>query len=141
VAAEKQFADARAVLKLFEDGERGLTYGRIAELLGRGRQHGRHLGQVCSLIDAACYWAKLPMFSAENVRTDDGNYNSESFQGVWASAKDGIVANARNHVWTHDDINRIRRALTHMNDESALLQWQKIESFGQAAVERLLSYR
>lgn len=146
MAADKQYSDARQALDLIErevlaKGEY-LTYGKLADLLGYdAAKYGRHFGQVCSLIDAACYWAKLPMLSLEKIRLDSGEYNADSTSGYEATVSKLIIANSRSHVWTSDDINRIRKSLTHMNDESALLQWERIESFGQAGLDRLTSYR
>lgn len=146
MSADKQYSDARQALDQIErevlaQGE-FLTYGKLADLLGYdAAKYRRHFGQVCSLIDAACCWAKLPMLSLEKIRLDSGKYNTDSTSGYEAHVSKLLIANSRSHEWTSDDIKRIKKALTHMNDESALLQWKRIESFGQAGLDRLTSYR
>jgi len=83
MAAEKQYSDAKQALDLIEREAlppgKYLTYGRLADLLGyEASKYARHFGQVCSLIDSACYWAKLPMLSLEKIRMDSGGYNPDS---------------------------------------------------------------
>jgi hypothetical protein len=119
-----------------------LTYGSLTAALGYDAStHSRHIGQVCSLIDSACYWAKLPMLSLEKFRSDDGAHNPESFGGAFTGIKDTLIRNAAARAWSVDDVARIKRALDHMNGESAQLQWQRIGGFGQPALDRIGSYR
>src|SRR5687767_15358974 len=111
MAAEKQYSDAKRALDVIgrETLSPGkyITYGKLAELLGyEVLKYARHIGQVCSLIDAACYWAKLPMLSLEKVRMDSGDYNPDSFSGHFTPVKDQLVANAAAHQWNEDDIKR-----------------------------------
>lgn len=104
--------------------------------------YARHVGQVCSLVDSACYWSKLPMLSLEKIRMDNGEHNPDSFGGVYQTIKHQLVENAEAREWSSDDVKRIKRSLdSHMNGESALRQWQRIESFGQAGLDRLASYK
>jgi hypothetical protein len=146
MSADKQYSDARQALDLIErealPSGKHLTYGRLADLLGYdGSKYARHFGQVCSLIDSACYWAKLPMLSLEKIRMDSGDYNPDSFGGAFAAVKSQLVENTAAREWSPDDIKRIKHSLTHMNDESAALQWRRIESFGQAGLDRIASYK
>ena len=147
MAAEKQYSDAKRVLELIQrealSAGTFLTYGKVARLLGHDvLKYARHVGQVCSLIDAACYWAKLPMLSLEKVRMDNGDYNPDSFQGSLAEAKTRLIQNASAHAWTTEDIKRITHSLdAHMSMEAASLQWQRIVSFGRAGVDRITSYK
>jgi hypothetical protein len=146
VAADKQFADARKALELIESRllapGKFVSYGDVCEGLGYERsKHARHVGQVCSLIDAACFWAKLPFLSAEKVRTDIGEYNPDSFSGIWEPYRQALIENASTHVWTMADIGKIRSVLNHMNGEGALMQWERIEGFGQAGIDRALSHK
>ena len=83
---------------------------------------------------------RLPMLSLEKIRMDNGDYNPDSFGGIFVAVKDQLIAKTSARKWTADDIKRIKQSLTHMNDEGALAQWRRIESFGQKAVERILSY-
>jgi len=132
-------------LKIIEDsllpsGER-TTYGAICTALGyEPLTHARHVGQVCSLVDAACYWAKLPFLSLEKIRTDDGAHNDKSFSGDWDGVKDVLIMNAANHTWTPEDIGRIRKMLNSVNGEGAVLQWKRIGDFGEPARVRAASY-
>jgi hypothetical protein len=145
MAADKQYADALNLLKLIEDSFLATgcrtTYGEACNALGyQAATHARHFGQVCSLIDAACYWAKLPSLSLEKIRMDNGEHNPNSFVGQWESVKQVLIDHAAAHNWTKDDIARIRRMLTSVNGEGAVLQWKKIDSFGAAGRERATSY-
>ena len=146
MAADKQYADALKTLQLIEGRllppGKFVSYGDVCEALGYQRsKHARHVGQVCSLIDAACFWAKLPFLSAEKVRTEAGEYNPESFAGMWGPHKQALIENASAHVWTSEDIAKIRSVLNHINGEGALAQWERIERFGQAGIDRALSHR
>lgn len=146
MAAEKQYSDAKRALDLIQREAlvpgKYLTYGKVALLLGYDvLKYARHVGQVCSLIDAACYWAKLPMLSLEKVRMDNGDYNPDSFLGWTPEVKTRLIANASSHPWGVEDIKRIKHSLdAHMSLEAATLQWQRIDSFGQAGLDRIVSY-
>jgi hypothetical protein len=143
--ADKQYSDAKQALDLIErealPSGKYLTYGRLAELLGYdGSKYARHFGQVCSLIDSACYWAKLPMLSLEKIRMENGDYNPDSFGGAFAGVKSQLIANTAARQWSAEDIKRIKQSLNHMNDEGAVAQWRRIESFGQTGLDRITSY-
>lgn len=147
MSAEKQYVDAKKALDIIErevlsQGQH-LTYGGVAEYLGaKPGKNARHIGQVCSLIDSACYWTKLPMLSLVKIRMNNGEHNPDSFGDAFRAVKDRLIANAETHDWTPDYIRRIKRSLdSHMHGDSALLQWQHIGSFGQAALDRITSYR
>src|SRR6188508_1587146 len=109
MAADKQYADAKQALLIIQQNalEPGtyLTYGSLALALGyQPATHARHIGQVCSLIDAACYWMKLPSLSVEKVRLDDGSYNPDSFSGDWAPVKKQLIANSADRQWLAEDV-------------------------------------
>jgi hypothetical protein len=143
MAAEKQYSLAKRALDII--GREALapgkyiTYGRFAELLGYDRKSAKPVGQVCSLVDAACYWAKLPMLSLEKVRMDSGDYNPKSFSDLFSPVESQLIANASARLWTEDDIKRIKHYLEHMNMEGAIQQWERIESFGQEGLDRIAS--
>jgi hypothetical protein len=147
MSADKQYADAKRALRVVEEQALKhadfLTYGYLAEALEyEADKYARHIGQVCSLTDATCYWMKLPLLSLEKIRLDDGTYNKDSFSGPWGVVRDQLISNSANRQWSSGDIARLIHALdAHMNGESALLQWKRIESFGQAAIDRALSYK
>ena len=143
MAAEKQFVDAQQSLALIENHALGrgqyLTYGHLAELLGyEAVKYARHVGQVCSLIDAACFWTRLPMLSLEKVRKENGDRNPESFQNEFEYIKQTLVENAEARTWTSEDLHRVTRTLyQHMNREAATLQWRRIAGFGQDGLGRM----
>ena len=147
MSAKKQYSDAKKALdiiarEVLSPGEY-ITYGQLATYLGHEPgKYARHIGQVCSLIDSACYWTKLPMLSLEKVRMDNGDRNPDSFGAEFFAIKNDLIANAAAHHWISDDVGRIKHTLdSHMNDESALLQWTRISTFGQAAMDRIASYK
>ncbi len=145
--ADKQYVDAARSLKVIErlalPKGHHLTYGSLARELGyEPAKFARHVGQVCSLIDAACFWAKLPMLTLEKVRLDDGSYNPDSIGGELAPVKDTLIANASARDWTSADIAKLLSTLnSHMGDDGAVLQWKRISSFGEEGVKRNASYK
>jgi len=147
MSADKQYADAKKALDIIEreflSAGKRLTYGELAYCLDHEpSKYARHIGQVCSLIDAACYWTKLPMLSLEKIRMDNGEHNPDSFSKMFRAVKDQLITNAETHQWAAEDIQRIKHSLdSHMNGESALLQWKRISSFGQAGLDRIASYK
>ena len=146
MAAEKQFADAQRALDVIEVHALAhgqfLTYGRLAQLLGyKAVDHARHVGQVCSLIDAACYWARLPMLALEKIRKENGERNPESFQNEFKGVKQILVQNAEARQWSSEDLRNVSRTLhEHMHGEGATLQWKRIAAFGQGGLDRLSQY-
>jgi len=147
MSADKQYVDARKALEIIErealSPGQHLTYGKLVDCLGgKPGKNARHFGQVCSLIDSACYWTKLPMLSLDKVRMDNGEHNPDSFGDAFRNVRSQLIANAESHQWTADDIRRIKRSLdNHMNGESALLQWERINGFGKAGLDRIASYK
>lgn len=145
MAADKQYAGAFAAIKYLEqnflpDGQ-FTTYGAVCEALHyKPSQHARNVGQVCSVIDAAWFWAKLPFLSLEKVRNDDGQYNPDSFAGDWESIKATLIENSSRHAWSATDIGSIGAKLTHMNGEGAIAQWTQIVAFGQKGRDRALTH-
>lgn len=145
MSADTQYADARKAIDFIESAflpaGKFTTYGGVCEALGyKPSTHARHVGQVCSLIDSACFWAKLPFLSAEKVRSDSGQYNLASFAGDWQPFKDKLIQISAAHEWTPKDMGVIRAMLNHMNGEGALAQWERIEGFGQNAQKRALTH-
>ena len=145
MAADIQYPDALKALDHIESAflppGKFTTYGEVCEALGyKPPTHARHVGQVCSLIDSTCFWAKLPFLSAEKVRSENGQHNLASFSGNWESFKDTLIKISASHEWTSKDIGVIRAMLNHMNGEGALSQWERIEGFGRKAQERALTH-
>lgn len=146
MAADIQHADAIALLSYIEtkiaaDPAFCMTYSDAATVVGREpTKSGRHIGQVTSRIDAACFYAKTPFLAMHRVRqTYGGEINPRSFQTpLWQAHTSGLVARAEAHVWSAEDFKKIRRRLQDLGDDSAALQWKRIELFGQEGVNRAL---
>ncbi len=143
--ADIQHADAVALLaqleaKILADPAFHMTYSEAAAALGRTGKDGRHIGQVTSRIDAACFYAKTPFLAMHRVReTYGGGINPRSFQtALWQAHTAGLVARAEAHAWTEADFKNIRRHLQNLGDDSAALQWKRIELFGQKGVNQAL---
>jgi hypothetical protein len=146
VAADIQHADAVALLahleaKILADPSFHMTYSDAAVAVGREPTNaGRHIGQVTSRIDAACFYAKTPFLAMHRVRETYGQgINPRSFQTeLWQAHTAGLVARAEAHVWTAEDFKGIKRHLQGLGDDSAALQWKRIEQFGQKGVNQAL---
>lgn len=146
MAADIQHADAVALLahleaKILADSSFHMAYSDAAVAVGREPTNaGRHIGQVTSRIDAACLYAKAPFLAMHRVRETYGEgINPRSFQTQrWQAHTAGLVARAEAHTWSADDFKSIRRHLQGLGDDSAALQWKRIEQFGQKGVNQAL---
>jgi hypothetical protein len=146
VAADIQHADAVALLahlevKILADPSFHMTYSDAAVAVGRKPTNaGRHTGQVTSRIDAACFYAKTPFLAMHRVRETYGQgINPRSFQTeLWQAHTAGLIARAEAYVWTAEDFTGIKRHLRGLGDDSAALQWKRIEQFGQKGVNQAL---
>ena len=121
-----------------------MTYSDAAAVLNRHpATDGRHIGQVTSRIDAACFYAETPFLAMHRVReTEGGKINPRSFQGdFWRPYIPEFIARAERHVWSADDFKKIKRSLHSLGDDAAMLQWQKIERHGERAIQRALGRR
>jgi hypothetical protein len=146
VAATVQHADAVALVEhlekhILQDGAYHMTYSDAAAVLERNAtSDGRHIGQVTSRIDAACFYAKTPFLAMHRVReTYGGNINPRSFGGdLWRPHIPALIARAEAHVWSDEDFKNIKRALQSLGDDAATLQWKRIDSFGEKGVLKAL---
>jgi hypothetical protein len=146
MAADIQHADALKLVQHLEgrilaDPDYVMTYSDAAEVLKRNpTSDGRHVGQVTSRIDAASFYAKTPFLAMHRVReTYGGKINPRSFQDdLWRPHIPELIARAEAHAWTADDFNKIKRALHSLGDDSATLQWQRIDQFGEKGVAKAL---
>src|ERR1051325_1255284 len=95
MAADIEHSDA---LKLLEYLEKSIlkkasfkmTYCDAAQALGRNpARDSRHVGQVASRIDAACFYAKAPFLAMHRIReTETGAINRHTFNDeLWADRK------------------------------------------------------
>jgi hypothetical protein len=146
MAANVQHADAIKLVQnleeqILKDPDYHMTYSDAAAVLGRNAaSHGRHIGQVTSRIDAACFYAKTPFLAMHRVReTHGGKINPASFTGdLWRPHTSALIARAEAHVWSAEDFKKIKIALQSLGDDAATLQWQKIERFGEKGVQKAL---
>ena len=146
MSANIQHADALKVVqhleaKVLVDPSYLMTYSDVAAVLERDpAKDGRHIGQVMSRIDAACFYAKTPFLAMHRVReTEGGKINLRSFQGdLWRPHAPELIARAERHVWTVEDFNNIKRALNSLGDDAATLLWRRIEGHGERAVHKAL---
>ncbi len=148
MAALLQHADAVKLVEhlekmLLEDPAFHMTYSDAAAVLGRSAaSDGRHIGQVTSRIDAACFYAKKPFIAMHRVRETYGaTINPRSFGGdLWRSHIPALIAQAETYVWTEEDFNNLKRALHSLGDDAATLQWKRIEQFGEKGIQKALSH-
>ena len=146
MAAILQHADAIKLVEhlekhLLADPEFHMTYSDAAEVLGRNAaSNGRHIGQVTSRIDAACFYSKTPFIAMHRVRETNGDtINPRSFGGeLWRPHIPMLIARAEVHVWTVEDFKNLRRALQSLGDDAATLQWKRIEQFGEKGIQKAL---
>ena len=146
MASDIQHSDALTLLghleqQILADPAFHMTYSDAAVAVGRvPTSAGRHIGQVTSRIDAACFYAKTPSLAMHRVRETYGEgINPRSFQTeLWQGHTAGLVSRAQAHAWTADDFINIRRHLHSLGDDSAALQWKRIEQFGQKGVNQAL---
>lgn len=148
MAANVQHADAVARVehlekRILEDASYYMTYSDAATALGRNAaQDGRHIGQVTSRIDAACFYARIPFLAMHRVReTHGGHINPRSFGGdLWHPHIPTLVASAEAHSWCVDDFRRVKQQLQSLGDDAATLQWKRIERFGEKGVQKALGF-
>ncbi len=146
MAADVQHADAFNLVEhlekqILKDPSFHMTYSDAAAVIGRkSASDGRHIGQVTSRVDAACFYAKTPFLAMHRVRQTYGDkINPRSFQGeLWKSHIPGLISRAEGHIWSAEDFSRIKTRLHSLGDDAATLQWKKIELFGQKGVDQAL---
>lgn len=146
MAATVQHTDALALVehleaKILQDASFHMTYSVAAAVLGRNpATDGRHIGQVTSRIDAACFYANRPFLAMHRVRETHGaRINPRSFQSpLWIDHGPDLVARAEAHIWSDEDFKQIKKHLHGLGDDAATLQWRRIEQFGQKGVNKAL---
>ena len=146
MAAAVQHADAVKLIEHLENriiAEPGyrMSYSEAAEVLGRrAASDARHVGQVTSRIDAACFYAKTPFLAMHRVReTHSGTINQRSFGGdLWRPHITALVARAEAHAWSVADFQSVKRNLQSLGDEAATLLWKRIVAFGEKGVQKAL---
>jgi hypothetical protein len=116
---------------------RGLIIGYIAaaEMIGLDGDHCRHVGQVVSRIDRACFDAGLPMLTLHWVRSPDGNVNGEAFNGsvtgvskLWAPFNHEILDTAANFQWSATYFDLVQSSLDKLPKVGAKTLWTALET-------------
>jgi len=108
-------------------------YNTVASLIGYEGDAARFLGQVASRIDAACFYAGLPMFSLHFIRSADGSLNMASFGGdggLWDQYRDEIVEMTTSRRWTAADLDAVHRAMIVLPESGARAIWNSIAERG-----------
>lgn len=148
--AYQQYHDAPMVIDFLQqlirqDQRATTTYSEVAqEALDRPTSHGKHVGQVCSLLDAVCFTARLPLLFSYRVMMTNGQLNAGVADGLWVPANARLQLNVDEHAWIDQDFARMRDTLIGLEREgmrSARIEWQAINKRGQAAVDDALTYR
>lgn len=114
-------------------------YDTAGILIGRdGKGDGRHMGQVTSRIDAACFEARLPMLATHMVRRHDGSFNPDMFKGEWEEFRDEVQRVAESHVWTVAERERVMQALISLPENSSRLIWNDYANRGREFIRHNL---
>jgi hypothetical protein len=126
---DAQHAHARHLLQVIrkivqDEGPPILGYVLAAEMIGlNGENYGRHMGQVCSRVDAASFIAGYPMLALQMVRTADGAINPNSFGESWGRWAAEIHAKAASHKWDVPQVDEVIRALDGLPKNGAAAIW------------------
>ncbi len=131
---------ARLLFERVVAGEPPLRgYDVAGALIGRNpKTSSRHMGQVTSRIDAACFEARLPMLATHMVRKPDGSFNPDMFQDEWAEFRDEIQSVAENHKWTEEERNSVMKALAALPDNSSKIIWAHYAERGRLFIRHNL---
>jgi hypothetical protein len=146
VAVPRESENAARVLEILErrmeiDGNARTTFSELAAEFGQTpKSYGRHLGQVASRIDAACWTAGLPLLGAFRIRLSDGSLNTKALaEPNWALRRQALAQREAMHDWNADDFRRVRQALNQLPPKGASLIWHDIlERLGEEALRRAL---
>jgi hypothetical protein len=132
----KQHSDAISLFRVFRALEAPLEgYNVAAASIGLSGNHSRHVGQVCSRIDYACFIAGLPMLSVNLVRKNDGSVNEASFAKLcWHSTKDEVVNTSIAHEWTDHQFDSAFRFLIDLPQDCARVLWNEAEEWSQEKI-------
>ncbi len=113
-------------------------YKAAAVLIGRNAANdARYMGQVCSLCDAAAFFAGWPMLTLHFVRKPDGQINEQSFTDWWSRWKPSLIETAMSHEWQPSQIGDLVNAIASglVPGEAATTIWQGIRERGERFVE------
>jgi hypothetical protein len=117
-------------------------YTKIAEDIGwkGGSDFGQAVGQVTSLLDYACFIARLPALPAWYVRQADGSVNPNMWgQDAWLPHENTIMDAAARHQWAKEDFAKVRKMLHGLPNCGAQALWRSASERGTAWVEYQLN--
>ena len=102
-------------------------YAVAGRLAGEENAQAQDWGQVCSLLEYACFISGLPALAVQYVRTIDGEVTEKAFQDVFSNYKDEIVALAQSFVWTNAHFAKLTKTLlTDCADINPRSAWDEV---------------
>jgi len=121
--------------------EETLSYADVAEELGRPRNNGRMIAQVCDLLDAAAALARTPLLALITVTEASGAINHNAWaKGDGSSYREAIIARSKGHNFSKNDFRRIQAALVELQGRSNLAAWKYVDAlFGRESLLQQLS--
>lgn len=140
--ADKQHKNAHKLLRLIQrEGVSGqLTYQGVAKLLKRPnpQDHGRAIGSICDLIDAAACLAGVPALAIFAVKNTHGKINPLAWRkSPWK--RKAILTRSKNHTFTAEDFAKIRSSLNRLYPLGNAKAWSYVkEVFDGDQLERRL---
>jgi hypothetical protein len=99
-----------------------LGYDVAGELIG-AKANPRHMGQVCSLVDLACFYAGYPMLALNGVRTKSGEIHEHLL--TYASAESIEVAIAMQSKWNVNHLPKLFGGLRQVK-AGAKTGWREV---------------
>jgi hypothetical protein len=128
--AEIQHKDAQKLLRITSSawvkGNR-LTYGTVAELMGRPQNHSRAIAQMCDLIDAAACLAGVPLFALVAVREKSGEINQKAWKSEYGSRRDAIIKRSLDHHFGDADFKAISSAINDLGPRGNREAWKYLK--------------
>jgi hypothetical protein len=115
----------QVIRKRIQSGEPPFDgYIAAAASIGLEGDYNRHMGQVCSRVDAASFVTGWPMLAVHMIRKPDGSINPESFShSGWENWLDEVVSVTTSHKWTVQQVDEIIGGLDGLPDAGARALW------------------
>ncbi len=101
-------------------------YQFLAEKVEAEGVQARNFGQVCSLIDYACFVAGLPHISYHWVRDGNGKRNEAAWDREWTQFRGVIAEYSAKHIWTDDDFDKVLGILRGLPSVGARTLWKHV---------------
>lgn len=106
-------------------------YQTLAVELGRPatENHGRAIGQVCDLLDAAAALVRRPLMALWTVRSPSGEFNPKAFRkNTIPGLRELILAEADGHTFTGADVEAIGDSLDLLKRRGNRAAWEYVYS-------------